>query len=72
MLKNKGLFRGLTLLGLILAGSTINAQIVFEKGTWEEVKEKAAKENKPIFVDAYTTWCGPCKWMAKNILVKSK
>lgn len=66
MLKNKGLFRGLTL-GLILAGSTINAQIVFEKGTWEEVKEKAAKENKPIFVDAYTTWCGPCKWMAKNI-----
>lgn len=19
-----------------------------------------------IFVDAYTTWCGPCKWMAKN------
>lgn len=41
--------------------------IDFEHGTWEEVKAKAEKENKPIFVDAYTTWCGPCKWMAKNV-----
>lgn len=66
MFKNKKLFQGLTL-GLLLAGSTLNAQITFEHGTWEEVKAKAEKENKPIFVDAYTTWCGPCKWMAKNI-----
>ena len=29
--------------------------------------EKAKEENKVIFVDAYTTWCGPCKWMAKNV-----
>jgi thiol-disulfide isomerase/thioredoxin len=20
-----------------------------------------------VFVDAYTTWCGPCKWMSKNV-----
>lgn len=65
MLMNKKVFQGLTL-GLILAAGSINAQIVFEHGTWDEVKAKAAKENKPIFVDAYTTWCGPCKWMAKN------
>jgi thiol-disulfide isomerase/thioredoxin len=66
MFGNKKLLQGLTL-GLLLAGSTMNAQITFEHGTWEEVKAKAEKENKPIFVDAYTTWCGPCKWMAKNI-----
>jgi len=66
MLRNKKLFQGL-ILGFLLAGSTMNAQIAFEQGTWEEVKAKAEKENKPIFVDAYTTWCGPCKWMAKNI-----
>lgn len=41
--------------------------IQFEKGTWETVLAKAQKENKPIFVDAYTTWCGPCKWMAKEV-----
>lgn len=66
MFRNKKLFQGLAL-GLLLAGSTMNAQITFEHGTWEEVKAKAEKENKPIFVDAYTTWCGPCKWMAKNV-----
>lgn len=41
--------------------------IKFETGTWEQVKEKAKAENKPIFVDAFTTWCGPCKHMTKNI-----
>jgi thiol-disulfide isomerase/thioredoxin len=44
----------------------LNAQIVFEQGTWAEVKAKAKKEKKMIFVDAYTTWCGPCKWMSTN------
>src|SRR6185503_10815231 len=28
---------------------------------------RAKKEKKMIMVDAFTTWCGPCKWMAKNI-----
>lgn len=42
-------------------------EIAFETGTWAEIKAKAKKENKLIFMDAFTTWCGPCKWMAKNI-----
>lgn len=44
--------------------------IRFEKGDWASVKAKAKAENKPIFVDAYTTWCGPCKAMDKNVFVK--
>lgn len=40
--------------------------INFFHGTLDELKAKAQAENKPIFVDAYTTWCGPCKWMSKN------
>ena len=59
----------------MLTFSVVVAQdkgIHFEKGTWAEVKAKAKAENKHIFVDAYTTWCGPCKWMAKNTFTDEK
>jgi len=35
--------------------------------SWQEVLQKAKKENKYVFVDCYATWCGPCKWMDRNI-----
>ena len=41
--------------------------IQFEHATWQEILLKAKNENKLIFIDAYTTWCGPCKMMAKNV-----
>lgn len=41
--------------------------IAFEKGTWQEALEKAKKENKLIFMDCYTSWCGPCKMLARDI-----
>ncbi len=46
--------------------------IKFFHGTFNEAKAKAKKENKLIFMDCYTTWCGPCKKMAKNIFVKKE
>ncbi|HHG86316.1 MAG TPA: DUF255 domain-containing protein [Bacteroidetes bacterium] len=39
--------------------------IEFFHGTMQEAKQKAAESGKLIFLDAYATWCGPCKWMAK-------
>lgn len=41
--------------------------IEFEHGTWKEVLEKAQQTNKPVFVDIFTTWCGPCKKMSTDI-----
>jgi len=41
--------------------------IAFEHSTWKEVLAKAQKTNKPIFVDVFTTWCGPCKQMSTDI-----
>lgn len=37
--------------------------IQFFKGTFKEALEKAQVENKPIFLDIYATWCGPCKML---------
>ena len=34
--------------------------------TWQQILDKAKKENKNIFVDVYTVWCGPCKLMSKS------
>lgn len=51
-------------------GIQINSQgqgIEFFHGTWEEALEQAQIQDKVIFVDAYTTWCGPCKRMSKNV-----
>jgi thioredoxin-related protein len=40
--------------------------------TWEMVKVKAKAANRYIFVDCYATWCGPCKFMDKNIYTDEK
>ena len=37
--------------------------IQFFTGTWQQALDKAKKENKLIFLDAYASWCGPCKKM---------
>ena len=41
--------------------------IPFMKAEWKEVLAKATKEKKYIFIDAYTVWCNPCKWMDDNV-----
>jgi thioredoxin-related protein len=35
--------------------------------TWQQVKAKAKRENKYIFVDCYATWCKPCVAMDKEV-----
>lgn len=42
------------------------AQISFTKTAWEDALAQAKEENKPIFIDFYTTWCGPCKILDKQ------
>lgn len=49
------------------SSSNTSAGMKFEAGTWSEVLTLAKEQNKPIFVDAYADWCGPCKWMMANV-----
>lgn len=44
-------------------------QISFVKNsekTMEQMLAQAKSQKKILFVDVYTTWCGPCKWMDEN------
>jgi len=60
---------------LILPFAVIGQEkgITFEHGlNWSQIKEKAKKENKFIFVDLFTTWCGPCKYMSASVFSQTK
>lgn len=39
----------------------------FVNYSFEEAKTVASREGKFIFVDVYTTWCGPCRRMSKEV-----
>lgn len=51
-----------------------NAQEIYidfkDQPKWKQVLKMAKSQNKPIFVDAYTTWCGPCKIMDKEVFTE--
>lgn len=34
--------------------------------SFSEALKSAKVSNKLVFLDAYATWCGPCKWMDAN------
>lgn len=38
----------------------------FLEKDWQSVLTLAKKMHKPIFVDAYTTWCAPCQEMKQK------
>lgn len=44
----------------------------FFKGNWHDLIDTAKHQKKMIFVDVYTDWCAPCKYMAKHIFTEDR
>lgn len=73
----KNLIKIISVIALFVTIQNVNAQtvehssdktkILFIEGSWKEILELAVKENKPIFVDCYTVWCGPCKQLDAQV-----
>lgn len=40
--------------------------IQFIEADWNKALAEAKKQKKLIFLDAYASWCGPCKLLKKN------
>jgi thioredoxin 1 len=66
---------------LLLAGcARSTSPFVAHQISWKDINQvqlnqvlqEAASQQKIVFVDVYASWCGPCKWMDKNVFNQNK
>ncbi len=51
---------------------TVQAQTNFRELTFDQAAAAAKSEGKLVFVDVMTSWCGPCKMMARDVFPQKK
>ncbi len=56
---------------IVLSSLFVSAQtgIKFQHKSFDEVCEMAVEQNKLVFIDFYTQWCGPCLNMVKTVFI---
>lgn len=65
--------RVIILMLFVFLGTTTFAQGVnFKDRSFAEAVKTAKKEKKLVFIDVYTSWCGPCKHMSAEIFPQPK
>ena len=64
----KSILLVLLIVTVVINSAAQNRSINFEEtNEWQKVVKKAKKEKRLIFVDCYTSWCGPCTMLARNV-----
>ena len=63
----KNLFVFLLALMLSLPAFAEGDGVNFFEGTFRQALAKAKKEKKLVMLDAYTSWCGPCKVLKNKV-----
>lgn len=58
--------------GASKAAAKQSGQINFIENSWSTALKQAAAQNKYIFVDAYASWCGPCKMLKATTFKNNK
>ena len=64
--------RLLPFLLFLCAGPLLADGIQFDQRDWAAVLAEAKADNRIVFVDAYTSWCGPCKTMSARVFTQAK
>lgn len=60
---------------LMVRSITVFAQdreIKFEGETFQKALDKASRANKLLFIDCYTSWCGPCKMLVRDVFTNNE
>ena len=62
---------GSFLIALLLSSSTASAQVPTKESLvkWTDLataQAAAKKDGKPLMIDVYTSWCGPCRMLDAN------
>ena len=61
---------GLLLLAVAADATAQNRSIAFDHDSFPQSLARAKQQNKLVFVDCYTVWCGPCKEMARTVFTQ--
>ena len=70
--REEGTKVGMRLRSFVESLANAGKGITFATGTVADILAKAKAEGKMVFLDCYTTWCGPCRVMSNTIFTKNE